>query len=76
MEGWVLTHPSIIYILSLVQHGDFWGLIMAIPHPNVPVDSLEWVIERTSEAKSGLLLRGADLLSGGMVVDVRKGKHL
>jgi len=23
---------------------------MAIPHPDVPVDSLEWVIERTSEA--------------------------
>ncbi len=23
---------------------------MAIPHPDLPVDSLEWVIERTSEA--------------------------
>jgi hypothetical protein len=52
VEGWVLTHPFIIYILSLVQYGDFWGLIMAIRHPDAPVDSLEWVIERTSEGTS------------------------
>ena len=26
------------------------GLIMAVPHPTLPVDSLEWVIEGTSEA--------------------------
>jgi anti-anti-sigma factor len=30
--------------------GDFWGFIMAIPHPDLPVDSLEWVVETTSQA--------------------------
>jgi anti-anti-sigma factor len=30
--------------------GDFWGIIMAIPHPELPVDSLEWVVETTSQA--------------------------
>ncbi len=32
------------------KYGGSWGLIVAIPHLNLPVDSLEWVIERTSEA--------------------------
>jgi len=32
------------------KYGGSWGLIMAILHPDLPVDSLEWVIERTAEA--------------------------
>jgi hypothetical protein len=32
------------------KYGGFWWLIMAVPHPDLSVDSLEWGIERTSEA--------------------------
>jgi anti-anti-sigma factor len=46
------------------KYGGFWGLSMARPHPDLPVDSLEWVIEGTSEA---MLVRPAGAVSSATV---------
>jgi anti-anti-sigma factor len=45
------------------KYGGSWGLIMAISHPNLPADSLEWVIERTSESMLVRLVGEVNLAS-------------